>query len=51
MVPRTEIVAVDLSQSIDDLAKVFEKTKLSKVLIFKENIDHIIGYAHSIRDV
>ena len=48
MVPRTEIVAVDLSQSIDDLAKVFVKTKLSKVLVFEENIDNIIGYAHSI---
>jgi len=48
MVPRTEIVAVDLLQSIEDLAKVFLETKLSKVLIYKENIDHIIGYAHSI---
>ncbi len=48
MVPRTEIVAVDLSQSIEDLAKIFVETKLSKVLIYKENIDHIIGYAHSI---
>lgn len=48
MVPRTEIVAVDLSQSIDDLAKVFVKSKLSKVLIYEENIDNIIGYAHSI---
>lgn len=48
MVPRTEIVAVDLSQSIEDLAKVFVETKLSKVLVYKENIDHIIGYAHSI---
>lgn len=48
MVPRTEIVAVELSQSIEYLAKVFVKTKLSKVLIFRENIDHIIGYAHSL---
>ncbi len=48
MVPRTEIVAVDLSQSIDDLAMIFVKTKLSKVLVYEENIDHIIGYAHSI---
>ena len=38
MVPRTEIVAVDLSQSIDDLAKVFIKTKLSKVLIYEEKL-------------
>ena len=48
MVPRTEIVAVDLSQSIEYLSRVFVETKLSKVLIFKENIDHVIGYAHSI---
>ena len=48
MVPRTEIVAVDLSQSIEDLSKVFVETKLSKVLVYKENIDHIIGYARSI---
>ena len=48
MVPRTEIIAVDLSQSIEDLANIFVVTKLSKVLIYKENIDHIIGYAHSI---
>ena len=48
MVPRTEIVAVALSQSIDDLAMIFVKTKLSKVLVYEENIDHIIGYAHSI---
>ncbi len=48
MVPRTEIVAVELSQSIEYLAKIFISTKLSKVLVYKENIDHVIGYAHSI---
>lgn len=48
MVPRTEIVAVELSESIEYLAKVFVKSKLSKVLIFRENIDHIIAYAHSL---
>lgn len=48
MVPRTEIVAVELSQSIEYLSKIFVNTKLSKVLIFRENIDHIIGYAHSL---
>lgn len=47
MVPRTEIVAVELSQKIEDLASIFVETKLSKVLIYKENIDHVIGYAHS----
>lgn len=47
MLPRTEIVAIEVSKSIEDLLKIFIDTKLSKVLIYKENIDKIIGYAHS----
>ena len=47
MLPRTEIIAVDLNSSIDDLLKIFIDTKLSKVLVYKENIDNIIGYVHS----
>ena len=48
MVPRTEIIAVELNQSIEELAKIFIETKLSKVLIYKGNIDRLIGYAHSL---
>jgi CBS domain containing-hemolysin-like protein len=48
MVPRTEIIAVELDQSIEELAKIFIETKLSKVLIYKGNIDRLIGYAHSL---
>lgn len=47
MLPRTEIVAIDVTKSIEDLRDIFISTKLSKVLIYKENIDKIIGYAHS----
>ena len=47
MLPRTEIVAIELSKSIDDLLKIFIDTKLSKVLIYKDNIDNIVGYVHS----
>tara|TARA_B100001057_G_scaffold308002_1_gene308113 strand:+ start:3868 stop:5115 length:1248 start_codon:yes stop_codon:yes gene_type:complete len=47
MLPRTEIVGIDMSKNIEDLLKIFIDTKLSKVLIYKENIDNIIGYAHS----
>lgn len=47
MLPRTEIVALDVTKSIEDLRDIFISTKLSKVLIYKENIDKIIGYAHS----
>ena len=47
MLPRTEIVAIEVSKPIEDLLKIFIDTKLSKVLIYKDNIDKIIGYAHS----
>ena len=47
MIPRTEIVAVDFNSSIDEIKSKFIKTKLSKLLIFKGNIDNIIGYIHS----
>ena len=47
MLPRTEIIAIEVSKTIEDLHNIFIDTKLSKVLIYKENIDNIIGYAHS----
>ena len=47
MIPRTEIVATSINSSIQELKDLFIKTKLSKILIFKDNIDNIIGYVHS----
>lgn len=47
MIPRTEIVAVDLATEPKELVKTFTETGLSKILIYKENIDDIIGYIHS----
>ncbi len=47
MVPRTEIVAVEQSETPKNLAKLFSETGYSKILIFKESIDEIIGYVHS----
>jgi len=47
MIPRTEIIAMDVNASIQALKEKFIKTKLSKILIFKGNIDQVIGYAHS----
>jgi len=46
-VPRTEIVAVEVSESIDILKKRFIETHLSKILVFKENIETIIGFVDS----
>lgn len=47
MVPRTEVVSVDISTTPKELSTKFVETGLSKILIFKENIDDILGYVHS----
>ncbi|WP_394370051.1 hemolysin family protein [Zobellia nedashkovskayae] len=47
MVPRTEIMAVELEESPKNLAKLFTETGYSKILVYKDTIDNIIGYVHS----
>jgi putative hemolysin len=47
MIPRTEIIAVNLDEDIAILKQKFIKTGLSKILVFRETIDNIIGYVHS----
>lgn len=47
MLPRTEIVAVDIDTTPKELAKLFTETGLSKILVYNENIDDIQGYVHS----
>jgi len=47
MVPRTEITAVELHENTKNLTKLFTETGYSKILIYKDTIDNIIGYVHS----
>jgi putative hemolysin len=47
MVPRKEIVALSAEDSIDTLKNLFIETKLSKILIYRDSIDNIIGFVHS----
>ncbi|MBQ0734416.1 hemolysin family protein [Aquimarina celericrescens] len=47
MIPRTEIVAVEKSQSIDEVSKLFIDTGLSKIIVYNGTVDDIIGYIHS----
>jgi CBS domain containing-hemolysin-like protein len=46
-VPRTEIIALDYNTSVDELMQTFIETGLSKLPIYKGDIDNIIGYIHS----
>lgn len=47
MVPRTEIIAVDIKESIKTLNALFTETGCTKILVYKDTIDDILGYAHS----
>jgi len=47
MVPRTEITAVELHETPKNLAKLFAETGYSKILVYNDTIDNIIGYVHS----
>jgi putative hemolysin len=46
MVPRTEIVAVDIDEPISELNKVFIQSGHSKIVVYKDNIDEVVGYCH-----
>ncbi|MDF4203738.1 hemolysin family protein [Maribacter sp. SA7] len=47
MVPRTEIVAVEMHETPKNLAKLFTETGYSKILIYNDTVDNVIGYVHS----
>lgn len=47
MVPRNEICAVDIEDTVEELTQLFIETGYSKIIIYRESIDNIIGYTHS----
>ena len=48
MVPRTEIEAVEIDEcSVEELKNQFIETGMSKLVVYKEDIDHVVGYIHS----
>ncbi|MEO0311846.1 MAG: hypothetical protein RIQ89_1503 [Bacteroidota bacterium] len=47
MVPRKEMVAIAVDEDIAELKKLFIETKLSRILVYRDTIDNIIGFVHS----
>ena len=47
IVPRTEVVAVDKTTSLEELKSRFIESGISKIIVYDGNIDNVIGYIHS----
>ncbi|GAA4738643.1 hemolysin family protein [Flavisolibacter ginsenosidimutans] len=48
LVPRKEVIGVDLSCSVEEAKKKLIETKLSKLVVYEKNIDDIVGYIHQL---
>ena len=47
IVPRTEIIAIEDDASVDELMNLFVEKGISKIIVYNDNIDNIIGYIHT----
>lgn len=47
MIPRTDICSIDVETPVETLVQRFIDTGLSKIIVYRENIDNVIGYVHS----
>jgi len=47
MIPRTEIFAVDINEKIANLKKLFIETGYSKIIVYRDSLDDVLGYAHA----
>ena len=47
MIPRTEVTAIDVEASVKELLELFVESGYSRIMVYRDNIDNIIGYVHS----
>lgn len=48
LVPRKEVIGVDVSCTVDEARQKFIETKLSKLVVYEKTIDNIVGYVHQL---
>jgi len=48
LVPRKEIIGITSTSSLEEVKKKFIETKLSKLVVYNKDIDHILGYIHQL---
>ena len=48
LVPRTEIVGVEIQTALEEVKALFIETKLSKLIVYNESLDNIVGYIHQL---
>jgi putative hemolysin len=48
LVPRTDITAIDVEDSVEDLRQAFQDSGHSKILVYRDTIDNVIGYCHAL---
>ncbi len=46
MVPRPEVVGIDVNEPVEELVKLFRKSKHSRIIVYDGDIDHVLGYVH-----
>lgn len=47
MVPRNELIACELNTTLEELKKIFVSSGISKIIVYKEGIDEVVGYIHA----
>lgn len=48
LVPRTEIVGVEIQTPLEEVKALFIETKLSKLIVYNDTLDNIVGYIHQL---